>query len=450
MYAAVQGAAAVRGTEERHALEGVLATGWSRRAVVRDRTLGFLVTMLVISFGLGLGVGLGLSASGEPNWAGSILALLTSGLAAMVGYGIGLLVSQLVGRAKIASGVSATVLVTLYVLTNVWELIGPLGVVRFVSPFHWANASRTLVPGVGLDAAATLALVVMVLVLVTLAAEAFMRRDYAGVLWSRRPRERAVREPLVQRRMLGSVWTSQLLRARVGLVWWTLSGAAFAGLVALLEPTVMQAWEAFETYMGAAGTGADPEAQYLSFAGEVALPFVAAYVLAQASGWVTDLAQGRVEAVLAAPVSWTRLVLERAVATVLGVAAFSVGTLGALTAVSASVGVVVDPAGIARLALDCVLLGAALAGVSALVVVSLRSGAAVTVLAAFVGVSYVGGLLAPMLGWPEWVGRLSFFTAFGHPYLAWPAWGGVLVLGGLAVIGAGLAALLAERTPKVA
>jgi ABC-2 type transport system permease protein len=341
------------------------------------------------------------------------------------------------------------VLVTLYVLTNVWELIGPLGLVRFLSPFHWANASRPLVPGEGLDVAATVALAVMTWVLIWLAAEAFDRRDYGGVLWARPRRERVTGPVRVQRCMLGSVWRSQLLRARAGMVWWTLSGAAFAGLVALLEPTVMEAWEAFESYMGTAATGVAPEAQYLSFAGEVTMPFVAAYVLAQASGWVTDLAQGRVEAVLSAPVSWTRLVLERVLATVIGVTVFTAGTLGGLAAAATAVGVRLDPAGMARLALDCVLLGAALAGVAALVVASLRSGLAVTVLAAFVGVSYVVSLLAPMLDWPEWAGRLSFFTAFGHPYLGWPAWGGTLILVFAGFLGTAGAAAIASHTPKV-
>ena len=48
------------------------------------------------------------------------------------------------------------------------------------------------------------------------------------------------------------------------------------------------------------------------------------------------------------------------------------------------------------------------------------------------------------------LGRLSVFTAFGHPYLRWPAWGSSLVLLGIAVVGALAGAALAERTPKVA
>src|SRR5664280_2398296 len=43
----------------------------------------------------------------------------------------------------------------LYLLTNVSDELGPVGVVRFVSPFHYFNASRALVPDHGPDLAAT-------------------------------------------------------------------------------------------------------------------------------------------------------------------------------------------------------------------------------------------------------------------------------------------------------
>jgi ABC-2 type transport system permease protein len=237
----------------------------------------------------------------------------------------------------------------------------------------------------------------------------------------------------------------------VGLVWWAVTGAALAALMAFLEPIVMDAWDAFEGYFSGAGlSGATPEAVYLSFSGEVIMPVIAAYVLTQASTWTADLAQGRVEAILAAPVSWARLVVERVVAVAVGVTVLTAGSLGGLVAAAAGVGIRMEGAGLLRLGLDCVLLGLALAGVASLLVVWLRTSVTVTALAIFVGLSYLLGLMGPMLRWPDWVSRLSVFTAFGHPYLEWPAWGGILVLAGLALIGGTSAVLLAGRTPKVA
>lgn len=451
LYAAVRGAAAVRAGEDHHSLEEVLATGWPRAAVVRDRTVGFVVVMAAISAGLAAGVGVALAAAGQPDWSGSLIAHLTSGLVAMVGYGLGLLMSQLTTRSRTASGISAGVLVTLYVVTNVWEELGPLGAVRFLSPFHWANASRALVPGEGLDVPASAVLVAMATGLVVLSALAFQRRDYRGVLWARRPRPRDDRRALVQRPMLRSIWAAALLRGRLGLVWWALAGAALTALMVRLEPIVMDAWETFEGYFTGGGpAGATPEEVYLSFSGEVIMPVIAGYVLTQAAGWTTELAQGRVELVLAAPVSWTRLVTERVAAVAAGVVVVTVGALAALFGVAVAVGLRVDVAGLVRLGLGSLLLGLALAGVASLLVVLLRTGITVTALAIFVGLSYLLGLMAPMLGWPDWVGRLSVFTAFGHPYREWPPMGGTLVLLLLALGGTALAAALAERTPKVA
>src|SRR5664279_1849949 len=44
--------------------------------------------------------------------------------------------------------------------------------------------------------------------------------------------------------------------------------------------------------------------QYLSFAAQIVVPIVTAYVLTQAAGWVADLKQGRLELILAGPLSW--------------------------------------------------------------------------------------------------------------------------------------------------
>ena len=106
--------------------------------------------------------------------------------------------------------------------------------------------------------------------------------------------------------------------------------------------------------------------------------------------------------------------------------------------------------GLGRLAVGCLLLGGAIGGVAAVVVAVARSGPAIPVLAVFLGTSYLLGLMAPLLEWPDWVGRLSVFTALGHPYLEWPSAEGALLLLGMFLPGVLLACAIAERTPKVA
>lgn len=453
LYGAVQGAKAIRGAETRHSLEEILATGWSRLAVVRDRALGFFAVVVVISLALGLGVAASLAAGGEPNVSGSFVTMAASGMCAMVGYALGLLVSQLTPTSRSGSAVSAILLTVLYVGTNVWEDLGPLGALRFLSPFYYANLSRALVPGYGLDAPGMLAMVAMTSVLLGCGAWAFVRRDYGSPLWARRgtSARRGARIARVQRPAFRTVWTATLFRGRVGLLVWALGAAALSGLMMGLQPTVVEAWAMFGKYFGSVGAGGiSPEAWYASFSVEIVSPVIAAFVIAQAAAWVGDLEQGRVESILAAPVSWQRLVVERQVALAIGVVAIAAGSIVSVILGSAAVGAELSAAGLARLALDAVLMGVALGAVAAVIVAVFRRGAAVTVFAVFVAASYLVTYLVPLFAWPEWVNRLTVFGAFGHPYLEWPATGGLVLMLVLAIPGTLLAAALAARTPKVA
>ena len=451
IYGAVQGSRAVRGGEERHTLEEVLAAGASRTAVVRDRAIGFAVTAVAISLGLGLATAVGLAGAGEPNLAGSLITMGTVGLVGMVGFALGLAVSQVTTSARAAAGASSAVLTALYLTTNVGDQLGALDGIRFVSPFHYANASRALVPGYGLDLPATAALVAMTVVLLAFGAWAFARRDYAAPLWSRAapPPTASVRVPTV---MLGSVWTAALRRGRVGIAVWAVGAAVGTALMAALQPAVMEVWSAFD-FIGAltgGGPGVSAETTYWSYSSDIVMPVIAAFVIAQASGWVADLAQGRVEMLLAGPVSWSRLVLERLLALVVGVVILTVVALASLAVGAKAVGGTVDAAALGRAAVGCVLMGAALGGAAAVVVAWVRRGAAVTVLAVVVAGSYLVSLFVAMFGWPGWLNRLSVFWAVGHPYLDWPTAGGLATLLILAVPGALIAAAIAERTPKTA
>lgn len=460
IYGLVQGARDVRGAEERGALEEVLATGHPRRAVVRDRSIGFAVVAGLIGLGIGLGLAAGVAAGGQPDLGGSLITMAISGLVAFVGYSLGMLLSQLVGSVRAAGGIGSVLLCALYVATNVEDDLGPLGFVRFLSPFHWANQSRALVPGHGLDPVATLALVLLAAAMLALAARAFTLRDYAAPLWVPRRRDtgsRAAAGPAapaadrIPHRMLGSVAASTVRRGWVGLVVWAACVAAFTAMFAALQPQVMEYWNQFDFASALAGaTGStSPEDTYWSFAGEFFTPVIAAYVITQASGWVADLTQGRVEMVLSAPVTWPMLVRGRLVATGVGVAAIIAGALTGLATGAASVASPLDPAAVARLVVVGLLFGAALSAVAAIVVALVRRPLAVTIMAMVVGASYLLAWLVPALEWPAWLNRLSVFWAFGHPYLAWPTGAQWVVLGALAIVGSVAAGAIADRTPKV-
>ena len=455
IYGVIQGARDIRGAEERGSLEQVLATGHGRSAVVRDRAVGFTLLAALISLGLGLGVQAGLAFGDVSDLGGSLITMGTSGLLALVGYALGMLLSQFVGSVRAASGIGAAVMCGLYLATNVVDSLGPAApIVRIVSPFHHANASRALVPGYGLDLVATAALVGMAGVMFALSAWAFQRRDYAAPLWRRQVAARPG-EPesgrAFPRRMLGTVAAATIRRGWVSMAVWAGCTAAFVWMFASLQPTVMDMWDELDfidAMVGAIGS-TSPEDAYWSYIGELVTPVIAAYVITQASSWVADLSQGRVEMTLSGPVTWTMLVRGRLVATTVGVAAILAGASAGLAIGAVAVGGSVDPVGVARMLAAGLLFGVALAAVAAIAVALVRRAVAVTVLAVLVGASYLVAYLVPVLGWPDWLNRVSVFWAFGHPYLRTPPTSGLVVLGVLAVAGSIAAAALAERTPKV-
>lgn len=449
IYAAIQGARAVRGPEERHSLDDVLAAGWSRTGFLRDRALGFAVVLGVTSLGLAAGIAWALAASDQPDLAGSLITMASVGLGALAAYTLALLVSQLVRSAKAAAGIAVLVLVAMYLVNNVADLIGPFGVLRYLTTFHWVNQSRALVPGEGLDLVAMLVLLAASVTLLALAAMAFTRRDCGSVLWPRRMAQAACAGSVrVRHWWTHAYWTAHLRQHWLGLLAWTTATAAFAALMVSLQRTVTDAWSEFDYITRLLGTG-NMDLLYTGFITDILAPVVVAYAITQAAGWTVELDQGRVEAMLSGPMSWSRLVWERLLATGVGIVVITLGTLATVIVGSTAINGSVDMAGMLRVVAMCLLIGWAVAGVAALAVAAIRSNVAVTLLAVYVGAAYLLTWLIPTFEWPTWVEHFSVFMAFGHPYQEWPAAGGLVLLATLALGGSVAAAAVAERTPKV-
>jgi ABC-2 type transport system permease protein len=451
VWAAIQGARAVRDLELRHSLEEILATGRPRSSVVVDRTAGFLVALTLIVVGVGLGLGASMAAGGEPNLEGSLVTILAAGLCALPAYALGLLVSQVVGSARKASGISASIVTALYVYTNVWDRTGPFEALRFVSPFFHFDRSRALVPGEGADVASMVVLLAMATAGIAAGAWAFERRDYAARLWARPERRATGAVVRVQRPWLRRVWSATLVRERGALLAWAIGAALYMGLVAWLETAATDVWERMRFMRELlALEGVSASDQYLSLVSELLSLIVAAFVISHAAGWVADLREGRVEAILSGPISWSRLVWERLVALVVGVTVITAAAVVALAGGGAAAGTDLNDVGLLRLAGDTILFGASLGAVATIVVAWLRDRSAVLALSLFVVASYLLVLFVPLFDWPAWIERLSVFGALGHPYLELPQLGGLVTLGVLGSLGAVAGAAIATRTPKVA
>lgn len=449
IYGAVQGSKAVRGMEERGGLDCLLATGVQRRNLVMQRVVGFALIALTIAVGFTAGLAMVLSANGQPDVRGSFITCFAGAVSALTGYAFGLAVSQFTMRARVAAGICGLALTVLQVVTNLWDQLGPVGLLRFVSPFHYANASRALVPGHGLDVGAMLSSLALAALLVTIAAVVFERRDYgSGALPHRTHHVRPMTG--LARSVLRTLTGSQIARARVGLLAWSLGSAVYAGAMLWLQPSVMDVWEKM-SFLGSltGGTGAQAERMYQAFIGEIISPVIAGYVVTMSAAWLADRSEGRVEAVLSLPVTCRRLVTSRLASSLLGTVFIVVTSAAVMQIAAVRMGVHLDGGGVLRLMLMLVLFGAAIAGVALVVITVVPSGLAVVTMSLYLGASYLLTLFVPMLGWPGWLNRLSIFWALGRPYLDWPTSAGLSVLLVLAVGGTVLAVLAQERRPAV-
>lgn len=451
LFAILQGSKVVRGYEDSHAMELALATGTSRVRIVIDRAIGFAVTISLISLGLGVGTGLTMAACGQANWYGSIVIFIAGGVAAFSAFSITLLASQLSRTYKSASGIVTIVLVVLYVINNVAEEIGVVGKLRYLSPTYYANLSRPLIPGFGTNWGSMLWLLVASIGFIAVSALLFTHRDIGmGLLHKSQPIVIPTNENLVLKPK--QFWLSSIARGWIALLSWTVTTAAFTALLIFLEPNVAKSWEVFK-WLGVTKQGdfeTSMETQYIGVCASLIPPFVSGYIIQQASNWVSELKQGRIEIYLSTPLSWAKLVFERVVAATFGAAIITTVSLAVIRIGSPMIDFSVDTFGIFRVWILCIAFAISMSVIASIAVALVPKREAVIVLATYVAASWVISYVAPILGWSVWVQRMSILYAFGTPYQSWPGVMNSAIITFLVIPGFYIATRLAERSPKTA
>ncbi|HEX6299552.1 MAG TPA: ABC transporter permease subunit [Acidimicrobiia bacterium] len=450
IWGASQGASLLRGPKAEGQLEYVLSTGYGRRRVFASRVAGFVIILLFVTTGIGMGLAVATAVAGALDLSGSMIAMASAGLAALACFGLGLVTGQLAGSARFAAGVTSAAVTGMYLLTNVWEELGWVGSLRYLSPFYYSNQSRVLVPGQSLDLTAMIVLFGMAVGAVGIAVWAFQRRDLRAPLG--RLRARAGAAPRPYRVASRSYWWSESSHHRVGLVAWSLGAALITGLMAWLEPVVVEVWEesGFSEFLSAADSGASVADQYLSFASQLVAAVVAAYTISQTAGWLAEMRDGRVELFLSHPISWEILILLRLAVASAGVLAISTAAAVGLSLGAAAVDAPLNLIGLLRTIPITLVLGLAILGLGAMLVAWMPTSTSVILLSAVTFASYLLAFVIPLFDLPDWTMNVSLFGAYGQPYLELPDAGGLLLLTLLALAGGVVAPWVAERHPKVA
>ncbi len=435
-----------RGDEERGQTETWLATGVSRVRYLAARTGGF-VAMLLVSLAAGMivtEVGTLIVDEALPL-GGMVLETIDMLALSLVGFALGSLLAQIFLTRRTAAAVGAVVLLALYTLNSAVRSGADLGIVGDLSPFRLFDLSTPLARNASFDTGAVLALVAIAVVLTAISAVAFERRDLGGsIIGLRSERTRATarpsRDPLLRVPVLALVD-----QQRLWTVGWASALSALAYFLISITRTMIDSLKAIPSmrgYFERAGLQG-----YADFVGVVwfstALLLLCVLVVIQVNGWAADDSEGRLEAMLAAGASRTRIVVERIAALLVGVVIVSAvsSVVASGSAAAADIALPGD-----RIVVSTILMSPvafAFAGIGH-ALVGWRPRVAVVLLSVLAVYSYFVLEFASLFDWPSWLKNTSAFGLYGNPMSSYD-WAGVATLLAIGVFGTSAAVLTMRR-----
>ncbi len=448
IFAAVQGARLIRYLEEKRSIEFYLATGLSRARIVTLRSISFFIAQMMISLSLGFGTAFALVASEEANTSGAIVTLLAGGICIFPFFGLGLLLSQFIPSARTASGVTSIIVTVIYVLDNISGKYSWLEWIQHISPFHYANLTRPVIPGFTSDFLSWVAMFLVGATFIFLSIVLMNRRDIGSVtlVRSESAESNKAKDKYVPKTMVGDL----LWRQRIGVTAWVVTTSLFIGVFISMLSGIVDIWKefAFLQQFQMSGFGSTPEEQYLAMVYEILPPFVAAFIISQSAKWTSDLNEGRVQLFLSAPFTWSGLIIRRLIATLIGAEAIVMASIATALVGSYLQEVDIDSAAVIRVFVMTTLFSLAFTSLSALLVAILHGRNATPTVSIYIGAAWLVVFMAPYLNWPAWIVRLSIFDAFGHPFVEWPGTLNFVLITVMALPGLLLAMRIAEGKPK--
>ena len=447
-WALLAGTGAGRGDEERGLVELWLSTGVSRLRFIFVRVVGFagvaalaIVLMLVVT-------DIGAAIGNEPLPIGSLAleGLATWALTLFV-FAFALFVAQLVTTRRGATGIAGIAVLALFMLNSAARSGLDVGAIRWLSPFYLFERSNPLLRGGALDVPATAALAVGSLVLIGAAVAAFVRRDVGGALVRGGLRTSRVKWRPAGDPLLGTPVLAIVDQQRVWIVGWAIGLAVLAAFLASVTKVMVDALGSSDipmlrAYFERAGINAYP-----NFIGVIwfstLLLLISLFVAVQVNGWAADDAEGRLEAILSAPVSRARVVVER-IAAVLIASAILVAASSVAVYLTAASGGISLPGGRFVFASAAVLpVAYAFSGIGH-ALVGWRPRVAVAILGALAIVGYFTQQFAPLFQWPDWVSNISLYALYGTP-MSKDDWGGIATLVAIGVAGTAVAVVAMRR-----
>ena len=417
VWAMVSGAAGSRGDEERRIVEAALAAGVTRGGLVASRMVAFAMGALAASAAAGAGVVIGVLVGGETIPLRSLLeATVVLAALGVCCFGLSLLIAQLTA-ARLAPAAAGIVLLALFLTNSLSRTFPWLSTARWVSPFRYYELSQPLAPGGPFDARATLVLVAVALVSGIAAAGAFASRDVGSPLFKQQ-----ARSTTPDHGSSGAPWwrlpvVRGLYEHRLGLATWTVGTTALAVVFVLITKSTVEPLLAVPQ-LGRFLTSLLHGAIVSSFLGvfwfSTAELLLAAFAIAQVARWSADDSEGRLELVLAAPISRAGVVLERAAVLTVGAVLIAAVTAVAVGYTAQAQAIDLDRARLVQASLLLVPFTLVFAGAGSLLAAWIPR-AAVGLLGGIAFATYLDTEVASLFRWPDWVQDLSPFKLFGDP-----------------------------------
>lgn len=450
-WAAIAATGALRGDEGRGLLEEWRSAGvgvW-RYAAYRFGvfSLASLIAATVTSIVTDLTAVKVVGSALDPLAAAEMTIALFA--VTLTGYSVGMVAAQLTTSRNTAAGLAGGLLVVTFFINSLGRSIDSLRTLAsFVSPFYYYDRSTPLIPGGSFDPVATVGLLAVAIVLAALAAWLMHARDLGASVFSRRSNVAAMTVRPSHNPLLRIPVLAELFQQRLAILAWAagtaLAGAYIGAAGHTLVDDLTKGSTTFKGYLTVVGHG-DP---YVALTGYFWFSFVlallSAFAIIQVARWSADDNEGRLEQVLSAPTSRTRVVLVRAAAFIVGLSLIIALSSLAFYAGAHKNGVAVPSNNLLTATLLLVPFAMSFAAAGALLA-SRVPRSAVSVLVTLSFLSFLITIGGPLMKWPDSVMRLSVYTLYGQPLTSGVDWTGLWILVAVCVVGFGLAMLLMQR-----
>jgi len=426
----------------RGSLDFVAAVPYGKRRIALEK-LAAHVTAMTVSMAILAVITVASSyAFGDADLGDQIPPISAVGFALWVGFmglvsgAVAFALAPLIGRGS-AAGVAGAVLLGSFVLGGYAPYVPAFEGIANLSWFHWTYGH---VPLAGqFDWLSLVAVAIVTVVLFAVGVELFARRDL-GVMTGL-PIPGLPRATLGLHGPVGRAFGDQLPIA----LGWGIGIGVFGFLMSAVSRTFGDQLvsdfptfaELIQTIFPGVDLGSSGWFLQLIFVemGLIVVGFSAATFIGK---WASDESSGRLELLLASPLTRSRWAVAGGIGAILAVA---VTTL--VYAIAIGLGSIIAGGDIVEPMLGTVALGlyaAALVGIGIAVGGLFRTSWAAELVAAFVIATFLLALLAPPLELPDWVQQLALTTHLGQPMIGeWDAVG-IVACVAIAVVGIALGA----------